>query len=275
MTNVGIYILLSLILTAGIAIFISIWYIQKNKQPDIDQLNEEILRVSTNMSNEVQKLFHTLQMKPTATGALGENIADIILSSIPKAYVKSQYKPKDISGSKIDFVVKLPNSDLCIPIDCKFTIPEDFEIDKLDKKKEKELNSFAVARAKTIVKYISSKETTDFVLMFIPDFVYFVIDQDTFQELNNMCVVPVNSGSLLSIIFLIKMQHRFYELNNSANKFAGAQIKSLQGLKKVQSIMQKSFTQLQHCQKNLSDALSEIVMIKNALETLDTEEVIE
>ncbi len=265
-----------MILVVGIAIIISIWYLQKKKQPDFDHLNNEIYKVATNMNSEIQKLFHTIQMKPTATGAFGENIADIVLSHLPKTMVTSQYRPKDIRGSKIDFVVKLPNSDLLLPIDSKFTIPEDLgDIENLDKKKINALNKFALNQASKIEKYISSKETTDFVLMFLPDYVYGILEPDTFDKLAHKKVVPTNSSGLLSTIFMINMQHRFTELNSSASKFADIQMKTSQGLKSVIDNMQKGLTKILQCQNNISDAMSEIVAIKNIVETLESEEVID
>ena len=225
-------------------------------------------------TREMQKFFDMLRMKPTTRGGFGENIVEILLSNLPGDSVKTQYQPRDITG-RIDFVVQLPNSDLFIPIDSKFILPSGFddkESYQLDKLAIDGLNKKAIRRAKEIVKYSNSHETTDFVLMYIPDFVYGVLSGNTYQELAKMGVVPTNTSGLLSTIFMINMQHRFITLNSAACRFGDLQMKINLGLREVIDLLRTGSSQLQHSMNNYNDAVNHLTKLNTMLETLDIEE---
>jgi DNA anti-recombination protein RmuC len=109
--------------------------------------------------------------------------------------------------------------------------------------------------------------------MFIPDFVYSVLDEKSFHELAELKVVPTNTSGLLSTIFMVNMQHRFTKLNSAASHFGDLQIKVCQCISDVIDRMTKGSTQLQHCFNNLSDAMNDLKKLNATLETLSFDEV--
>ncbi|MHA1156037.1 MAG: DNA recombination protein RmuC [Candidatus Heimdallarchaeota archaeon] len=274
MAEVLMYVLISI---ACFLVLVSIFYqifIQSRKKGETNAYTKQMQFAVDQTTREMQKFFDLLKMKPTTKGGFGENIVEILLSNLPNDSVKTQYQPPDISG-RIDFVVRLPDSDLFIPIDSKFILPNGFEENEglqLDKLAIDGLNKKAIRRAKEIVKYIDSHETTDFVLMYIPDFVYGVLSGRTYQELAKMGVVPTNTSGLLSTIFMINMQHRFIKLNSAASRFGDLQMKVNLGLREVIDQMRTGTSQLQHSMNNYNDAVNQLAKLNTMLETLNIDE---
>lgn len=268
------YVLLSAACLLGLGSIIIQITIQNKRKSEASVYTQQMQFAVDQTTREMQKFFDMLRMKPTTRGGFGENIVEILLSNLPQGTVKMQYQPADITG-RIDFVAKLPNSDVFIPIDSKFILPNEFdEINggKLDKLAIDGLNKKAIRRAKDIVKYIDSVETTDFVLMYIPDFVYGVLSSKTYQELAKMGIVPTNTSGLLSTIFMINMQHRFIKLNSAACRFGDIQMKMIQGLREVNNQLRTGASQLQHSMNNYNDAVSQLVKLNTMLETLTIDE---
>lgn len=274
MAEVLVYVLLSVACFLGLVSIIFQFFIQMKKKGEANAYTKQMQFAVDQTTREMQKFFDMLRMKPTTRGGFGENIVEILLSNLPGDSVKTQYQPRDITG-RIDFVVQLPNSDLFIPIDSKFILPSGFddkESYQLDKLAIDGLNKKAIRRAKEIVKYSNSHETTDFVLMYIPDFVYGVLSGNTYQELAKMGVVPTNTSGLLSTIFMINMQHRFITLNSAACRFGDLQMKINLGLREVIDLLRTGSSQLQHSMNNYNDAVNHLTKLNTMLETLDIEE---
>jgi len=275
MADLLLYILISAACLLGLIGILYQIIVQYKKKTEVDVYSEQMQFAIDQTSREMQKFFDMLKMKPTTKGGFGENIVEILLSNLPRDLVKTQYQPCDISG-RIDFTVELIESDLLLPIDSKFILPEEFDnLDtiNIDKFAIDGLNKKVLRRAKEITKYIDSVETTDFVLMFIPDFVYGVLTGRTFQELAAMKIVPTNSSGLLSTIFMINMQNRFTVLNSAASKFGDIQVRACQGINTVIEKMRTSSTQIQYCMNNISDAISELTKLNTMLESLDRGEI--
>ncbi|MFW9922673.1 MAG: DNA recombination protein RmuC [Candidatus Thorarchaeota archaeon] len=273
MADLLLYVLISVACGLGLVGIIFQIYTHRKKKTEAGVYKEQMQYAVDQTTREMQRFFDMLKMKPTSRGGFGENIVEMVLSNLPNHTVKTQYQPTDISG-RIDFTVQLPQSDLLIPIDSKFILPNDFDTKEdfqLDKLSIDALNKKAIRRAKEITKYVDSSETTDFVLMFIPDFVYGVLTNDTIKELSQLKVIPTNTSGLLSTIFMINMQNRFIKLNSAANKFGDLQIRVCQGVTDVVDKMKTGTSQLQYCLNNISDAVNELSKLNTILETLDLE----
>ncbi|NHJ46619.1 MAG: DNA recombination protein RmuC [Asgard group archaeon] len=276
MADIVLYVLISIACLFGFTSLIYQIIIQRKKKTEINVYKDQMQYAVDQTTREMQRFFDVLRMKPTAKGDFGENIVDMLLSNLPSQYVRTQYQPKDLSGSRIDFVVKLPHSNLLIPIDSKFILPKyfdentDFQRDKIAADR---LNKEVIKRGKEITKYVKSAETTDFVLMFIPDLIYSLLKSDSFQVLASMNVVPTNTSGLLSTIFMIKMQHRFVNLNSAVGRFGLIQMNVCQGLREVIDKIRTGSSQLQHSMNNLSDVVKEISELNSILESLDTSDL--
>ncbi|MCF2144093.1 MAG: DNA recombination protein RmuC [Candidatus Heimdallarchaeota archaeon] len=275
MADIVLYVLISMI---GLISLVGIIYqiaLQRKKKTEVDIYTQQLQFAVDQTTREMQKFFDILRLKPTAKGELGENIVSMVLANLPRQYVRKQYQPRDVIGCKIDFVVQLPDSNLFIPIDSKFVFPSYFS-EKLDITKDPQaqtrLNKEILRRAKEITKYTKSAETTDFVLMFLPDLVHSYLNPESFQELAAMNVVPTNTSGLLSAIFMIKMQYRFVNLNKSVKRFSMVQMNVCQGLRDAAEKLTTSSKQLQHSLNNLIDATKEVSELGRILETLGEEE---
>ncbi|HUT82845.1 MAG TPA: DNA recombination protein RmuC [Candidatus Bathyarchaeia archaeon] len=274
MADVVLYILISVACILGLIGIIYQIILHSRKGAEVDTYTKQMQFAVDQTTREMQKFFDMLRLKPSSMGGFGENIVRILLSNLPEKHIKEQYQPRDISG-RIDFVIQLPKSDLLIPIDSKFMIPKEFEGNEtveLDKLVIDRLNKKAVRRASEITKYIDSVETTDFVLMYVPDFIYGILTTKTFQELASMNVVPTNSSGLLSAIFMINMQYRFTKLNSAAGKFGEIQMKVSQGIRNATEKISTGSIQLQNCMNNISDAFNELTKITTVIETLNIED---
>jgi len=273
MAETLLYVLISVACGIGIISLIYQLVLQGKKKAEMSIYTDQLRHASDQSAREIQKFFDYLKMAPTSKGSFGENMVEIILSNLPKDLVQTQYQPQDING-RIDFTVQLIESDLLIPIDSKFILPTDFHENgtiHLDKVSIDKLNKKAVRRAKEITKYVDSVETTDFVLMYVPDFVYGILTSDTFQQLASMKVVPTNTSGLLSTIFMVNMQHRFTRLNSAAYSFGDLQMKTCQRLREVVDKMRTGNNQLQNSIRNISDAINELEKLTVQIELLDVD----
>ena len=275
MADLILYILVSVACLLGCISIVYQIIIQNKKKTEVDIYSEQMQFAIDQTTREMQKFFDMLRMKPTAKGGFGENVVEMLLSNLPRDLVKKQYQPPDISG-RIDFTIELIESDLLLPIDSKFILPkelEDIDSIQLDKITIDGINKKVLRRAKEITKYADSVETTDFVLMFIPDFIYGLIGNNTLQELASMNIVPTNTSGLLSTIFMINMQNRFTKLNSAASKFGNMQMRVCQGMNSNLEKLKTCATQLLYSMNNVSDVISELSKLHTLLETLDVEEV--
>ena len=218
-----------------------------------------------------QSFLDYLKLSPSAKGGFGEGIVEILLSNLPQDFVHTQYNLPEINA-RIDFCVNLPNSDVMLPIDSKFILPtllEEPEKIIFDEKEISRLNKEVISRAKEIERYSEPAITTDFVLMYIPDFVYGLLKTDTFQDLMDMNVIPTNTSGLLSTIFMINMQHRFIRLNSSAKEFGSFQVKVSQGIRRVIENMGKGEKQINHCLNNILTAMNELEGLRENIENIE------
>jgi len=259
-----------LVLVGGIVVYLILS--QRREKIKVDTYTDQVALSTQQFIQETQRFFDLIVYKPGTRGGVGEGIVELVLSNIPDEFVKTQYSPPDISG-RIDFMVKLPNSEFWLPIDSKFILPEDLDSDfnSLDEKTIKDLRREVIKRAKGITQYIGSEETADFVLMYVPDFVYGLIDNETYDTIAQMSIVPTNTSGLLSTVFMINMQHRFVKLNKAASEFGRFQIKLDQGTKNALNMIRTSQKQLTDCLKNVSNASQLLEDLNNMIETLEIE----
>lgn len=245
-------ILLAVILfsvSAIIIVQIIIYMVQKKKFQSVDKINESALKLDgtvstiqilsktlfeqvadvkglqTDIKLSFQNFYDKLIMKPSVRGSVGEGIVKYILSSFPENLWKEQC---EISGcGRVDFAIFLPPDNRILPMDSKFSLPEDFfseselkegELVFMDGDQRKRANSLVINRTKEIIKYINpSAGTLNFALIFIPDSVYLALTNDTLRHLQNSRVIPVNTSGLISTLFLIERQYVSIKISKAVN----------------------------------------------------------
>ncbi len=147
---------------------------------------DSIRSIGENLREGFQKFYDTLLMKPSAKGTLGEGIF-------------------------------MPPDNLILPLDSKFSISEELLPEKnveegellfLSKEERKKINQRVLNRIPEVARYINpSAGTMNFALMFIPDYIYLSLNNETIKSLQTSKVIPVNTSGLLSTLFLIERQH--------------------------------------------------------------------
>ncbi len=155
-------------------------------------------------------------MKPSAKGTLGEGIVRTILTNFPEELWKEQY-PLPGGMGRVDFAIFMPPDNLILPLDSKFSISEELLPEKnveegellfLSKEERKKINQRVLNRIPEVARYINpSAGTMNFALMFIPDYIYLSLNNETIKSLQTSKVIPVNTSGLLSTLFLIERQH--------------------------------------------------------------------
>jgi len=260
MTDIAVIVLLSILIV--IVLLYIIYQFMENRKTE-----ERLI--------DTQRFFDYLKLKPSAKGGLGESIVELLLNNLPEDSVFKQYAIPEIDA-RIDFCVKLPNSEFLLPIDSKFILPSEYDnIEEIlsDDRAIGKLNKLVIKNAEDIERYSQASETTDFLLMFIPDFIHSLIDTKTYEELATLHVVPTNTSGLLSTIFMINMQHRFVKLNDSIRLFGDFQMGVSRGVKRIVDNMNTGSTQLNNCLKNISNAIIELENLKENVDDIELEEL--
>jgi len=177
---------------------------------------DSIRSIGENLREGFQKFYDTLLMKPSAKGTLGEGIVRTILTNFPEELWKEQY-PLPGGMGRVDFAIFMPPDNLILPLDSKFSISEELLPEKnveegellfLSKEERKKINQRVLNRIPEVARYINpSAGTMNFALMFIPDYIYLSLNNETIKSLQTSKVIPVNTSGLLSTLFLIERQH--------------------------------------------------------------------
>ena len=206
-------------------------------------------------------------------GKVGEGIVKFILSSFPERLWKEQY---NISGSGIvDFAIFLPPDNKVLPLDAKFSMPEEIiskgelkegEIIFLDREQRKKANSLVVKRMKEIVKYIRPLEgTMNFALIFIPDSIYLALNSDTLSELQSNRVIPVNTSGLISTLFLIERQYTSIKITEAVNRLEDIISTTKNQFLGISNILSTAETQGYNANNNIRKAIQSLKSAENKI----------
>ncbi len=243
--------LISFLFIAFLALFL---YLNERSSSQNKVIQTEIKDLIQTMNENIGKQMDSFQrftmafrFSPGYRGQVGEGIVRMALSQIPKEYVDEQWNSPHIDG-RPDFAVRFPDIPERLIIDAKLTVPEAFDHDE---KTIKELNRAVKRRAEEIRKYIVPGVTFPFVLMWIPDYTYSNLSNETLEELRIMRIIPCPSSSLLAVVFLMQRIYQIARINAEAQVIE----RVYQELEKVQmeaeNFLRKAKTQQQNSIKNL------------------------
>lgn len=244
-------ILISLLFLIFLTLFL---YFNERSSTENKIIQEEIKNLVQTMHENIGKQIDSFErftmafrFSPGYRGQVGEGIVRMALSQIPREYVDEQWHSSHIDG-RPDFAVRFPDIPERLIIDAKLTVPENFDHDE---KTIKELNRKVKKRAEEIKKYIVPGVTFPFVLMWIPDYTYSNLSNETLEELRIMRIIPCPSSSLLAIVFLMQRLYQIARINAEAQAIE----KVYQELEKVQmeaeDFLRKAKTQQINSTKNL------------------------
>jgi len=218
-----------------------------------------------------QNFYDMLIMKPSVKGRVGEGIVKFILSSFPEDLWEDQC---EINGCGIvDFAIFMPPDRKILPMDAKFSLPEDIfpetelregEFIFLDKDKRKKANTLAIKRMKEVIKYINpSVGTMNFALMFIPDSVYLAITNETLKELRSNRVIPVNTSGLISTLFLIERQYVSIKISEVVDHLEDIKYTVEGQFSKITEDLRKAETQSRNSYKNIGSAINSLIQAED------------
>lgn len=199
----------------------------------------------------VREFTDKLDKNPNFKGTVGEEVVKSLLQQIPQDYVHYQYDKPDIEG-KPDFVLELPNVTEKLIIDSKFVAPNENE--RIDKK--------TLDRAKEIKKYITPNVTLEFVIMWIPEQVYFELKQETHVKLTDMNIVATTTGLLRPLIYLIQRFALHLRLNEKASEYADFRNLIYSTMGKSNEDLDKGLRQLENGLVNIKKGKDKLDKIK-------------
>ena len=199
----------------------------------------------------VREFTDKLDKNPNFKGTVGEEVVKSLLQQIPQDYVHYQYDKPDIEG-KPDSVIELPNVKEKLIIDSKFVAPNENE--RIDKK--------TLDRAKEIKKYITPNVTLEFVIMWIPEQVYFELKQETHVKLTDMNIVATTTGLLRPLIYLIQRFALHLRLNEKASEYADFRNLIYSTMGKSNEDLNKGLRQLENGLINIKKGKDKLDKIK-------------
>lgn len=216
----------------------------------VDSSTQDLAVLKNDMVS-VREFTDKLDKNPNFKGTVGEEVVKSLLQQIPQDYVHYQYDKPDIEG-KPDFVLELPNVTEKLIIDSKFVAPNENE--RIDKK--------TLDRAKEIKKYITPNVTLEFVIMWIPEQVYFELKQETHVKLTDMNIVATTTGLLRPLIYLIQRFALHLRLNEKASEYADFRNLIYSTMGKSNEDLDKGLRQLENGLVNIKKGKDKLDKIK-------------
>lgn len=257
----SIWEILDFVVTLLLAILI-LWYVISKTQDDgIPNTVELRLTNIENSMRSVQEFTVRLDSSPQFRGKVGEDVVRTRLAELPPEYVIEQYSGSDIPG-RPDFVILLPNVPEKLIIDAKMSFPD-------EKMHEDKFRNILRKRSDEITKYIVPGVTFDFVLMWIPDSAYSMIDNKLARHFFQSGVVPVTTPNMISVIHLLRRAHRAFRLNALTSKFVTFHSDVSKQVIDLHSTMDKSNIQLRNGLKNFEVANEKIYDVLDTIENFE------
>jgi DNA anti-recombination protein RmuC len=174
---------------------------------------EQTTSTSSTGITDIKKVTDLLVASSQTRGKAGEMVIRQYLEKLPRELWEEQFY---IPGSedRVDYVLRIYNDgvEVFLPIDSKFSLPD--EADDFDK----EANRLASKRADEVVKYIVPGKTTDFVVMVLPNRVYYSLTSDTVGELERSRIIPCPPEGVMILCNLAVRAHQAVILTQSAER---------------------------------------------------------
>jgi len=189
---------------------------------------------------------------PQFRGRLGEEVVSVLLDYLPTGSVTEQVSDSKIPG-RPDFMIDLPTSPLKLIIDAKtIHVPEGSTP-----------HSILLRKAKDITKYIVDGYTFGFVLMWIPEQVYYEMSEETYIQLYERNVYPVTTTNLMPIVQMVNRAYKVFKLNEEAAELADYQSWVNKKSDHALTVVDKATKQAEYALNNLKATRDNIERIKN------------
>jgi DNA anti-recombination protein RmuC len=169
--------------------------------PTISDIKSTADQTSTDMG-KMRDLANLVSGSSQKRGAFGEIVIQQYLEQFPRSMWDPQYGIPGAEG-RVDYVLRIRNNkeELLLPIDSKFSLPENSESFVRD------ANEKALDRAAEVVKYMVPGVTTDFAVMVVPHDVLLALTSETLMALQEIKVIPCSpQGVVIFCTLAIRAQ---------------------------------------------------------------------
>ena len=169
--------------------------------PTITDIKNSADQTTTDMG-KMRDLANLVSGSSQKRGAFGEIVIQQYLEQFPRSMWDPQYSIPGAEG-RVDYVLRIHSNkeELLLPIDSKFSLPENSE------SFERDANEKALERAVEVVKYMSPGVTTDFAVMVVPHDVLLALTSETLMALQEIKVIPCSpQGVVIFCTLAIRAQ---------------------------------------------------------------------
>jgi DNA anti-recombination protein RmuC len=229
----------------------------------------EIKAATTQASNDltdVKKVTDLLGGSSQKRGRAGELIIREYIQRLPREMWVEQY---DIPGTdgRVDFGLWLPNeiSRLLLPIDSKFSLPDDIE------DYEGEANRLALQRAQELEKYVVHDLTTDFVVMVLPNRVFYALESETVSSLGSARVVACPPEGVIILCNFAMRAQQAVVLGKRAGDLRNKVVEINDKLGRIAEDITKLGKHLKGASNDVKQTLSDIDDTRSTLTTISTQ----
>ncbi|MEM3857324.1 MAG: DNA recombination protein RmuC [Thermoprotei archaeon] len=176
---------------------------------DLRQLTTSLVEVRkdtgqlTQGMEDMKEFASLMKGSSQKKGLVGEVIVRNYLERLPRELWEEQFV-LPASGKRVDYVLRLNSggTQLYLPIDVKFSLPDDVE------DFEREANKRAEKRADELAKYIIPGATTGFAVMVLAGSVYYALTADTINSIQQKNVVPCPPEGIIILSSLVLKAHQ-------------------------------------------------------------------
>jgi DNA recombination protein RmuC len=212
----------------------------------------------------------------SARGAAGENILDVVFSSLPTEWQERDFR---VGGGIVEFALRLPNS-LVLPIDSKWTGAELIErlaaaAEEQERRRIRDqLNATVLERTRELRKYIDPDLTIGFGVAAVPDAVYELCAETRTAALRDK-VVLVSYSMFLPYLMLVVQAAIKMGRNVDAHRLdaqlsaAEASLSAIQ--RELNNRMAQAITMLTNSRGDISAQTAKAIASINALRSTPDE----
>jgi DNA anti-recombination protein RmuC len=210
--------------------------------------------------SDIQTFADLFKGSSQKRGQAGEIMIRQYLETLPREMWESQFTIPGGSG-RVDYVIRINNNgkQTFLPIDSKFSMPES------DEDFEDSANKKALARVQDVLQYLTPGITTDFVVMVLPNPVYYSLKYETIRLMADQKVLPTPVDGVMVFCSLALRAHQAMVLEQSATQLGDFAQKVRDGLtailvevKPLEKNLKSAHKYIEKTHHNIEESISEL-----------------
>jgi DNA anti-recombination protein RmuC len=214
----------------------------------------------SNGIKDIQTFADLFKGSSQKRGQTGEIIIRQYLETLPREMWEAQFTLPGSSG-RVDYAIRINSNgkQVFLPIDSKFSIPED------GGDFEDEANRRALKRVQEVTQYMIPGTTTDFVVMVLPNPVYYSLKHDTVRSITDQKVLPTPVDGVMILCSLalrayqaMVLEESAMELRNYAQKIQETLTTILEEVKPLEKNLRSAHRNIVSTREKIGDAIEEL-----------------